>query len=57
MQVSEYGTVAIITKDQAVEGSTTYAQGGVCAVLDPLDTAEKHARDTIVAGAFLNSPE
>ncbi len=57
VQVAEHGTVAIVTKDRAEEGCTTYAQGGVCAVLDPFDSVDKHARDTMTAGAFLNIPE
>ncbi|GFR43778.1 hypothetical protein Agub_g4892 [Astrephomene gubernaculifera] len=54
LKVAEYGSVAIITKDQASEGCTRYAQGGVCAVLDETDSVADHVRDTIVAGAFLN---
>lgn len=46
----------MITKATADEGCTTYAQGGVCAVLDPLDSVEKHVQDTMVAGAHLNNP-
>lgn len=57
LKVAPYGKVAVVTKDAAAEGCTRYAQGGVCAVLDPLDSVEKHARDTIVAGAFLNDPK
>ena len=45
------------TKGPALEGSTRYAQGGVSAVLDPLDSVENHVRDTLVAGAHLNDPE
>lgn len=54
LKVAEYGSVAIITKDQAHESCTHYAQGGVCAVLEATDSVEKHVRDTVVAGAFLN---
>ncbi|KAG2439353.1 hypothetical protein HXX76_004712 [Chlamydomonas incerta] len=57
LKVAEYGTVAIITKDNAAEGCTRYAQGGVCAVLDKSDSVADHVRDTIVAGAFLNDPQ
>lgn len=54
IEVANYGRVAIITKDQADEGSTRYAQGGICAVLDQHDSVDKHVQDTMVAGAFLN---
>ena len=33
LSVAEHGTVAIVTKAAACEGSTQYAQGGICAVL------------------------
>ena len=55
LQVAEFGRVAIVTKAAAEEGCTTYAQGGVCAVLDPLDSVDKHIQDTMVAGAHLNN--
>jgi L-aspartate oxidase len=57
LKVAPYGKVAVITKDAASEGCTRYAQGGVCAVLDPLDSIDKHVSDTMVAGAFLNDPK
>jgi hypothetical protein len=57
LKVAPHGSVAVITKDAAGEGCTAYAQGGVCAVLDPLDSVERHVRDTLVAGAFLNDPK
>mmetsp|Transcript_47883 Transcript_47883/g.120838 ORF Transcript_47883/g.120838 Transcript_47883/m.120838 type:complete len:712 (-) Transcript_47883:202-2337(-) len=54
IDVADHGRVAIITKDQADEGSTRYAQGGICAVLDAHDSVDKHIQDTITAGAYLN---
>lgn len=36
--------------------SSAWAQGGLAAALDPLDTAEAHARDTVAAGAGLVDP-
>lgn len=57
IKVAEHGTVAVVTKDSANEGCTQYAQGGVCAVLDQLDSVREHVEDTMVAGAFLNDPQ
>lgn len=54
LKVAQYGRVAVITKAAADEGCTAYAQGGICAVLDPHDSVEAHVHDTMVAGAWLN---
>ena len=43
-----------VTKEDASEGSTVYAQGGVSAVLAEFDTIDDHVYDTMVAGDFLN---
>lgn len=56
LAVAEHGRVAVVTKGPADEGCTRYAQGGICAVLDPLDSVEAHVRDTLRAGAWLNDP-
>jgi L-aspartate oxidase len=57
LEVSKFGTVAVITKAEPHESNTNYAQGGVSAVLCPLDSVESHMRDTIVAGAYLCDEE
>ncbi|KAG6550826.1 hypothetical protein Mapa_007622 [Marchantia paleacea] len=57
LAVAEHGTVNVVTKSEPHESNTQYAQGGVSAVLDPLDSVESHIRDTIVAGAFLCDEE
>jgi len=46
-----------VTKEEATEGCTKYAQGGVSAVLAELDSVEDHVQDTMVAGDFLNVRE
>lgn len=45
--------VIIVTKDTLDAGSTSWAQGGLAAVLHPDDSLENHVRDTLVAGAAL----
>lgn len=57
LDVSKHGTVAVITKAESSESNTNYAQGGVSAVLGPLDSVESHMQDTIVAGAYLCDEE
>ncbi|MDR1726182.1 MAG: L-aspartate oxidase [Bacteroidales bacterium] len=50
LKVAEYGKVCILTKDEAAEGSTKYAQGGIAAVMYSPDNYEKHIKDTLIAG-------
>ena len=53
LDAAEVGEVAIVTKARAFEAATTYAQGGISAVVDKLDSVDEHVRDTCVAGGFL----
>ncbi|KWW29678.1 MAG: L-aspartate oxidase [bacterium P3] len=50
LKVAPYGKVCILTKAEAAEGSTRYAQGGIAAVMYDSDSFEKHIQDTLVAG-------
>src|SRR5687768_12698972 len=45
--------VLLLTKDTVAESNTWYAQGGIAAVLQPLDSYESHVNDTLAAGAGL----
>ena len=47
--------VLLLTKDAIDAGSTSWAQGGIAAVIDLADDTEQHLRDTLVAGAGLCS--
>lgn len=40
----------VVTKDSLNQSNSTYAQGGIAGVLDPLDDVASHAADTISAG-------
>ncbi|MBN8587296.1 MAG: L-aspartate oxidase [Rhodothermia bacterium] len=53
LKVAPYGSVAIVTKKQSADSNTNWAQGGIAAVMDPLDSFEKHIEDTLIAGAGL----
>ena len=46
--------VLVLSKGDISAGSTSWAQGGIAAVLDQGDTYESHIEDTMVAGAGLN---
>jgi L-aspartate oxidase len=48
--------VTVVTKVTIDDGSTRWAQGGIAAVLDPLDSPEAHAADTLTAGVGLCDP-
>ncbi|MCX6232233.1 MAG: L-aspartate oxidase [Bacteroidetes bacterium] len=54
IKVADYGKVCIITKANAEESSTKYAQGGIAAVMYTPDTYEKHIKDTMIAGDELS---
>ena len=49
--------VALVTKHELLDGASSWAQGGIAAVLDGTDSIEDHIRDTMVAGAGLCSAE
>jgi len=46
--------VAVIAKGGLGEGATSWAQGGIAAVLEEGDSFEAHVNDTLIAGAGLN---
>jgi len=53
LDVAAHGSVVIITKRNADESNTKYAQGGIAAVFSSEDSADAHIRDTLDAGAGL----
>ncbi|MCL9683517.1 L-aspartate oxidase [Legionella maioricensis] len=42
--------IALISKAEAIECNSRYAQGGIAAVFSPEDSLESHISDTIIAG-------
>jgi len=53
LRAQAHGQVVVVTKRAANEAATSWAQGGVAAVLSPEDSFAKHAEDTMTAGAGL----
>jgi len=53
LRAAKHGEVLIVTKRAADDTATSWAQGGVAAVLSKEDSFEKHAEDTRSAGAGL----
>ena len=53
LTVAEHGSVAVVTKREVEEAATTYAQGGIAAVVSEADSFESHIQDTLAAGAGL----
>jgi L-aspartate oxidase len=50
-------SVCLVTKRALNDSSSSWAQGGIAAVLADDDTIAEHIRDTLVAGAGLCDPE
>ena len=57
LHLASYGSVTLVTKGRLQDCNTNFAQGGICCVMDPADTFDKHARDTMIAGAWLGKSD
>lgn len=53
LRLAEDRSVMVLSKGPVNEGSTLYAQGGIAAVFDEMDSIASHVEDTLVAGAGL----
>ncbi len=58
LRAARHGSVVVLTKGEAYESNTAWAQGGIASVLpealrDPGDSEELHIADTLDAGAGL----
>lgn len=57
LKVAEHGKVCVLSKSSIEDTATSYAQGGIAAVMYSPDTYEKHIADTMKAGVGLNDEE
>jgi L-aspartate oxidase len=53
LKAARIGKVTIITKEDAPSANTSWAQGGIAAVMSETDTFDSHIHDTLHAGAGL----
>ena len=53
LKASQHARVLLLTKKNAAESNTNYAQGGIACVTSAEDSSELHIRDTLAAGAGL----
>ncbi|HZC01469.1 MAG TPA: FAD-dependent oxidoreductase, partial [Gammaproteobacteria bacterium] len=53
LHLADRARIAVLTKGPLQESATFYAQGGISAVLDTMDSIESHVEDTLAAGAGL----
>src|SRR5690606_6166439 len=51
LHLAQSRKVAVISKRRLNDGASSWAQGGIAAVLDSGDTHEEHIADTLTAGA------
>ena len=57
IKVAKHGKVCIVTKSRMDDTATSWAQGGIAAVMYTPDSFEKHIQDTINAGDGLCNEE
>jgi L-aspartate oxidase len=50
IKVAKHGKVCIVTKSHMGDTATSWAQGGIAAVMYTPDSFEKHIQDTLIAG-------
>ena len=53
LQVADTKRVCLVSKREISDSASSWAQGGIAAVLNSDDTVEEHIQDTLIAGAGL----
>ncbi|MFK7989640.1 MAG: L-aspartate oxidase [Sandaracinaceae bacterium] len=57
LEAAQHGDVCVLTKRGVSDTNTNWAQGGIAVVMDPDDSFEEHAADTLTVGYGLSKPE
>ena len=50
LHLAETRKIGLITKKNLLDGASSWAQGGIAAVLDDQDSIQSHVQDTLIAG-------
>lgn len=53
LKLADRFEVTVLAKEKAISTNTSWAQGGIAAVMSKSDSFEQHVKDTLVAGAGL----
>ena len=57
IEAAGYGEVIVVTKAEATDSNSYFAQGGLAAAMAPGDSVDSHVADTLETGAGLNDEE
>jgi L-aspartate oxidase len=57
LKLADQQKILVVTKKSLLDGASAWAQGGIAAVLSPVDTLAEHVQDTLTAGAGLCDSE
>jgi L-aspartate oxidase len=57
LRLADTHSVALVTKKTLADSASSWAQGGIAAVIDPTDSIDAHVADTHTAGAELCNPQ
>lgn len=57
LRLAPFCKIGLISKRHLEDSASSWAQGGIAAVLDVQDSTDAHFCDTLRAGAFLNDPD
>lgn len=57
LKLAQNHKVLVVTKGDISNTNTNYAQGGIAAVTYSPDSFEKHVKDTLVCGSYLNDSD